>query len=865
MDLLPQRQNSVKTVANDDKEKRKQISVRGIALVENVATVKKTFNRHLHFTLVKDRDVSTSRDYYFALAHTVRDHLTSRWIRTQQHYYEKDPKRVYYLSLEYYIGRSLTNTMVNLGIQSEVDEALYQLGLDIEDLEELEQDAGLGNGGLGRLAACFLDSMATLGLAAYGYGLRYDYGIFTQSINQGWQVEQPDDWLRFGNPWEKARPEYTLPIQLYGRTYKDENGHSKWVDSQIIYAMPYDSPVPGYANNTVNTMRLWSAKAPTSFDLKFFNDGDYIHAVCDRNEAENITRVLYPNDNVTEGKDLRLKQEYFLCAATLQDIIRRFKTSKFGSREVQRNDLSHMPEKVAIQLNDTHPSLAIPELMRILMDSEMLTWDQAWNITTRTCAYTNHTLLPEAIERWTVSRLNNMLPRHLEIIYEINARHMAEVAKKFPGDHDRLRRMSLVEEDGEKRINMGYLCIVGSHAVNGVAAIHSELLKTTLFKDFYEYTPEKFQNKTNGITPRRWLLLCNHSLSDIIADKIGDSWIRNLSHLRQLEQYVNNESFVRSVYKVKQENKMKLAQYLEKEYNIKINPAAMFDMQVKRIHEYKRQLLNVLHVITQYNRIRKNPNGKFVPRVVMIGGKAAPGYYTAKKIIKLITSVANVVNNDPLVKDRLKLVFLENYRVSLAEKIIPAADLSEQISLAGTEASGTGNMKFMLNGALTIGTLDGANVEMAEEVGLDNIFIFGMTVEQVQERYRTGYNPREFYEKNAELKLAIDQIQGGFFSPEDPNLFNDLVDNLINKGDHYMLLADYESFIESQDKVNDLYSKPMEWAKKALLNIAASGKFSSDRTIEQYAREIWNVEPSSEILAAPFVGRPGTVNEGEAH
>lgn len=866
MDLLPQRQNSFPnngSVEHNDKEKRKQISVRGIALVENVATVKKTFNRHLHFTLVKDRNVSTPRDYYFALAHTVRDHLVSRWIRTQQYYYEKDPKRVYYLSLEYYIGRSLTNTMINLGIQSEIDEALYQVGLDIEDLEELEQDAGLGNGGLGRLAACFLDSMATLGLAAYGYGLRYDYGIFSQSIRDGWQIEQPDDWLRFGNPWEKARPEYTLPVNLYGRTIKDENGDTKWVDTQVIYAMPYDSPVPGYANNTVNTMRLWSAKAPISFDLRFFNDGDYIQAVCDRNSAENITRVLYPNDNVTEGKDLRLKQEYFLCAATLQDIVRRFKTSKFGSREVQRHDFNTFPDKVAIQLNDTHPSLAIPELMRILMDLEGLSWDAAWNITTRTCAYTNHTLLPEAIERWHVSRLHHMLPRHLEIIYEVNARHLAAVEAKFPGDWARIRRMSLVEEEGEKRINMGFLCIVGSHVINGVAAIHSDLLKTTLFKDFYEYTPEKFQNKTNGITPRRWLLLCNSSLSDTIADKIGSDWITDLSQLRRLEAFAKNENFVRTIYKVKQENKMKLAQFFEKEYKIKINPAAMFDMQVKRIHEYKRQLLNVLHVITLYNRIRRNPGGKFVPRVVMIGGKAAPGYYMAKKIIKLISNVAGVVNNDPVVGDRLKVVFLENYRVSLAEKIIPAADLSEQISLAGTEASGTGNMKFMLNGALTIGTLDGANVEMAEEVGHENIFIFGMTVDEVEERRRNGYNPREFYEKNAELKLVIDQIQGGFFSPEDPNLFSDIIDALLNHGDHYMLLADYQSFIECQQRVEKLYSNPMEWAQKALLNIAASGKFSSDRTIEQYAREIWNVEPTTSKLPAPFEGRPGTAHEGE--
>lgn len=771
------------SIEHSDKEKRKQISVRGIALVENVANVKKTFNRHVHFTLVKDRNVATLRDYYFALAFTVRDHLVSRWIRSQQNYYEKDPKRVYYLSLEYYVGRSLTNTMINLGIQSEIDEAMYQLGLDIEDIEELEEDAGLGNGGLGRLAACFLDSMASLGLAAYGYGLRYDYGIFSQVIRDGWQVEEPDDWLRFGNPWEKARPEYTLPVHFYGRTVKDNQGKSHWIDTHVVYAMPYDSPVPGYKNNTVNTMRLWSAKASNNFHLKFFNDGDYIQAVCDRNNAENITRVLYPNDNVSEGKDLRLKQEYFLCSATLQDIIRRFKASKFGCRDPVRTDLRGLPEKVAIQLNDTHPTLAIPELMHILVDQEGVDWDTAWDITVKTMAYTNHTLLPEALERWPVDRIGTILPRHLEIIYIINYHHLERVKQKYPGDMDRLRRMSLVEEDHGKRINMAYLCIVGSHAVNGVAKIHSELLKSTLFKDFYEYEPWKFQNKTNGITPRRWVLLCNPSLSDLIADTIGEDWIRDLSQLEKLKQQVNNENFLRNILKVKQENKMKLAQFIEEHYKIKINPSAMYDMQVKRIHEYKRQLLNVLHVITLYNRIRKNPTGEFVPRVVMIGGKAAPGYYMAKKIIKLINNIGQIINNDPLVGDRLKLVFLENYRVSLAEKIIPAADLSEQISLAGTEASGTGNMKFMLNGSLTIGTLDGANVEMDEEVGRDNIFIFGMTVDEVEEKRKNGYNPREYYERNDELKLALDQIQGGFYSPNDPNLFHDIVDVLLHKGD----------------------------------------------------------------------------------
>uniref|UniRef100_A0A0P4VYA7 Alpha-1,4 glucan phosphorylase n=1 Tax=Scylla olivacea TaxID=85551 RepID=A0A0P4VYA7_SCYOL len=841
------------TTPQSDLDKRKQISVRGIAQVENVANVKKTFNRHLHYTLVKDRNVSTPRDYYFALANTVRDHLTSRWIRTQQHYYEKDPKRVYYLSLEYYMGRSLTNTMINLGIQSACDEALYQLGLDIEELEALEEDAGLGNGGLGRLAACFLDSMATLGMAAYGYGIRYEYGIFAQKIKNGEQVEEPDDWLRFGNPWEKARPEYMIPVNFYGRVEDTPQG-KKWVDTQIVFAMPYDNPIPGYKNNVVNTMRLWSAKSTNSFDLKFFNDGDYIQAVLDRNFAENISRVLYPNDNFFEGKELRLKQEYFMVAATLQDIIRRFKASKFGSKDAIRTSFDTFPDKVAIQLNDTHPSLAIPELMRILVDIEGLTWARAWEICVKTCAYTNHTVLPEALERWPVSMLEHILPRHLQIIYEINHHHLQEVAKRYPGDMDRIRNMSLVEEHGEKRINMAHLCIVGSHAVNGVAAIHSEIIKRDIFKSFHDMFPERFQNKTNGITPRRWLLLCNPTLADAVAEKIGEDWVVHLDQLTKLKPLVNDSGFIRTIQVAKQENKMRLAKQLEQDYGVKVNPSSMFDIQVKRIHEYKRQLLNCMHIITLYNRIKANPSGTFVPRTVMIGGKAAPGYHTAKQIIRLICAVARVVNNDPIVGDRLKVIYLENYRVTLAEQIIPAADLSEQISTAGTEASGTGNMKFMLNGALTIGTLDGANIEMMEEMGRDNIFIFGMTVEEVEELKRRGYNAREYYDRLPELRQCIDQIDSGFFSPNNPDQFKDLV-NILMYHDRFFLFADYESYIKCQDEVAKLYQKPNEWAKKALLNIASSGKFSSDRTISEYGREIWGVEPSWEKLPAPHEPR----------
>ncbi|KAL8601646.1 hypothetical protein ACOMHN_003912 [Nucella lapillus] len=838
-----------------DHEKRKQISIRGIAPVENVSNVKKSFNRHLHYTLMKDRNVATPRDYFFALAHTVRDHVVGRWMRTQQHYYDVDPKRVYYLSLEFYMGRALANTMINMGIQSACDEAMYQLGLDIEELEEIEEDAGLGNGGLGRLAACFLDSMATLGLAAYGYGIRYDYGIFSQKIVNGWQLEEPDEWLRYGNPWEKARPEYMLPVNLYGRCESDGNGRTKWVDTQVVLAMPYDTPIPGYGNNTVNTLRLWSARAPNSFNLHFFNSGEYITAVCDRNLAENISRVLYPNDNFFEGKELRLKQEYFLVAATLQDIIRRFKSSRFGCRDPVRTSFDLFPEKVAIQLNDTHPALAIPELMRIFIDIENLTWDKAWEITVRTCAYTNHTVLPEALERWPVTVLESILPRHLQIIYQINFKFLQQVEKKWPGDVERVRRMSVVEEMGEKRINMAYLAIIGAHAVNGVAAIHSEIIKQSTFKDFAEMYPDRFQNKTNGITPRRWLLLCNSGLADIIADKIGEGWVTNLAELRKLEPHSKEEELLRNIMKVKQENKMKLTAFMEQNYGVKANPASLFDMQVKRIHEYKRQLLNCLHVITLYNRLKKNPNMPFVPRTVMVGGKAAPGYHMAKLIIKLINNVGRIINNDPIVGDRLKLVYLENYRVSLAEKIIPAADLSEQISLAGTEASGTGNMKFMLNGSLTIGTLDGANVEMMEEMGRENIFIFGMTVPDVEALHKKGYNPMDYYNSNPELKQCLDQINSGFFSPEDPNLFHDIFNNCVNN-DRFCLMADYKAYIACQEKVSALFKEPMKWAHKCLMNIAASGKFSSDRTITEYAHDIWGVEPTYIKLPAPSEGLP---------
>uniref|UniRef100_A0A8D0W954 Alpha-1,4 glucan phosphorylase n=1 Tax=Sus scrofa TaxID=9823 RepID=A0A8D0W954_PIG len=775
-----------------DQEKRRQISIRGIVGVENVAELKKGFNRHLHFTLVKDRNVATPRDYFFALAHTVRDHLVGRWIRTQQYYYEKCPKRIYYLSLEFYIGRTLQNTMINLGLQNACDEAIYQLGLDMEELEEIEEDAGLGNGGLGRLAACFLDSMATLGLAAYGYGIRYEYGIFNQKIRDGWQIEEADDWLRHGNPWEKARPEFMLPVHFYGRVEHTEAG-TKWVDTQVVLALPYDTPVPGYLNNTVNTMRLWSARAPNDFNLRDFNVGDYIQAVLDRNLAENISRVLYPNDNFFEGKELRLKQEYFVVAATLQDVIRRFKASKFGSSDSAGTAFDAFPDQASIQsVNAANPT----PLCEVKLYSQFLK-DFAWE----------------------------------------------KIAALFPKDVDRLRRMSLIEEEGGKRINMAHLCIVGSHAVNGVAKIHSDIVKTQVFKDFSELEPDKFQNKTNGITPRRWLLLCNPGLAELIAEKIGEDYVKDLSQLTKLHHFLGDDVFLREISNVKQENKLKFSQFLEKEYKVKINPASMFDVQVKRIHEYKRQLMNCLHVITMYNRIKKDPKKLFVPRTVIIGGKAAPGYHMAKLIIKLITSVAEVVNNDPVVGSKLKVIFLENYRVSLAEKVIPATDLSEQISTAGTEASGTGNMKFMLNGALTIGTMDGANVEMAEEAGEENLFIFGMRVEDVAALDKKGYNAKEYYEALPELKLAIDQIDKGFFSPKQPDLFKDLV-NMLFHHDRFKVFADYEAYVKCQEKVSQLYMNPKAWNTMVLKNIAAAGKFSSDRTIKEYARDIWNMEPS---------------------
>lgn len=803
-----------------------------------VADLQRAFLRHLQYTLVKDKYTATKGDLYLALAYAVRDVLVDRWLDTQQSYYVNDAKRVYYISMEFLMGRSLGNSLINLGIMEEWQTALKQMGIDVEELQEQEWDAGLGNGGLGRLAACFLDSMATMSLPAYGYGIRYEYGMFYQKIVGGNQYEAPDNWLRFGNPWEFDRPEHLHKIKFNGRVvaYSDENGATRysWDDTRDVMALAYDVPIPGYGNNTVNTMRLWSAKSTRDFELGSFNQGNYIGAVESKMRTENISKVLYPADHVAEGKDLRLRQEYFLSSATVQDIFYRFSKN--------HQDLNLLPEKVAIQLNDTHPTLAIPELMRILLDDKRMAWDDAWHIAINTFAYTNHTVLPEALETWPVKIMEEILPRHLQIIYHINELFMKELAARFPGDHDRMRRMSIIGEVGEKRVRMANLAIVGSHSVNGVSALHSQILKDDLFHDFYELWPERFNNKTNGITQRRWLKHANRWLADLISSRIGDGWVTDLDQLRNLIPLADDPEFQQRWIDVKRANKRVLADYIFKKNGVVVSPDSMFDCHSKRIHEYKRQLLNVLHVITRYNRIKANPGINVAPRTVIFSGKAAPSYFMAKLIIKLINSVGTIINNDPAVNNQLKVVFLANYNVWMAEMIFPASDLSEQISTAGTEASGTGNMKFSLNGALTIGTLDGANIEIMEEVGRDNIFIFGLTAEQVTSLKNAGYNPYDYYYRNQELKQAIDMIGNGSCSPGDLNLFKPIVDTLLGL-DHYLLLADYTSYIASQDEVDRLYQQPHEWARTSILNTAAMGKFSSDRTIAEYAREIWNIKP----------------------
>jgi glycogen phosphorylase len=800
-------------------------------------SLRRDFERHLRRTLAKDRYTATDRDRYFALALTVRDRLVERWIATQQTHHKKNVKRIYYLSLEFLIGRLLGNNVINLELEDSCRSAMAELGLDWEALRDREVDAGLGNGGLGRLAACFLDSMATLGLPAIGYGLRYDFGIFNQKIVNGYQVEQPDDWLKLGYPWEIEHPEFSFPVQFEGRVEVISGRSGKewrWVDTRSVVGMPYDLPVVGYGGATVNTLRLWSAKAAEEFDLDDFNRGEYVDAVANKVLAENLTKVLYPNDNIFEGKELRLKQQYFFVSCSLQDILRRFQSD--GNR------WDEFPDKVFLQLNDTHPTLVIPELMRLLMDREGLGWDRAWEITTRATGYTNHTILPEALEQWPVSMLERLLPRHLQIIYEINARFTRGVASRYPLDAGRLRRMSIIDEDGEKHIRMAHLAIVGSCSVNGVARIHSDLLRSHVLRDFAEYWPEKFNNKTNGITPRRWLLKANPGLAQLITGAIGDGWIRDLGQLRGLEPFAGDPAFQERFAAAKRANKEALARHVDRDLGIRISPDSLFDVQVKRLHEYKRQLLFLLYIIVRYSRLKQDPAMDIPARTFLLSAKAAPGYAMAKLIIKLIHQVAEVINHDPQVSEKMKLVFLPNYRVSLAEKIIPAADLSEQISLAGTEASGTGNMKLQLNGALTIGTLDGANVEIMEEVGAENIFIFGLTAAEVETR-RAGYDPREIYHSDHEIRRAIELIERDFFSMMEPGIFKPLVDALLTHGDRYMLLADFRDYVQKQDQVDAAYRDRTGWIRKAILNVARAGKFSSDRTIQQYASEIWHVDP----------------------
>jgi len=811
----------------------------GDLIATDAEALRRSFHYHLRLSLARDRYTATDNDRYLSLAWAVRDRLVQSWIETQQSYYNQDVKRVYYFSLEFLMGRALGNSVLNLGIEDSVREALDNLALSYEELREMEGDAGLGNGGLGRLAACFLDSCATLKLPAYGCGIRYEYGIFRQKIVEGHQVEEPDNWLQLSNPWEIPRPENVVPVHFYGKVQAqtDRTGRTfyRWIDTEKVMAMPYDTPVPGYQNGVVNNLRLWSAKATDDFDLQFFNDGDYVRASLAKNDSETISKVLYPNDNVTAGQELRLKQQYFFCAAGIHDVVRRHLK--------HHASLKNLADKAVIQLNDTHPAVAIPEMMRILLDDHGFAWDEAWGITTKIFAYTNHTLLPEALEKWPVEMFGKLLPRHLQIVYEINFRFLRQVAFRYPGDTERLRRMSIIEEDGARKIRMANLSVVGSSSVNGVAALHSDLLKSHVLKDFYEFYPTKFNNKTNGITPRRWLVKCNPGATSLIVDKIGKDWISDLSKLKALEKFADNAEFQKNWRKVKKEAKEKLADYVLKEHGIRLNCDALFDVQIKRLHEYKRQLLNLLHVIHLYREIKANPGGDFTPRVVLFGAKAAPGYFMAKLIIKLINSVSQVVNNDPDVGDRLKVLFLANYRVSLAEKIIPAADLSEQISTAGLEASGTGNMKLSLNGALTIGTWDGANIEIAEEVGEENCIMFGLKTPEVAELKAKGYRPNDYIEANADLKAVLELIESGFFSPEKPDLFRPIIESLRGK-DTYFLAADFADYIRAQREASAGYKDVKAWTKRSILNTARMGKFSSDRTIQQYADEIWGVKPA---------------------
>ncbi len=801
-------------------------------------TLKRAFLDNLFYIQGKYPAVATQNDNYMALAYTVRDRLLQRWLETIQVYHEQDVKTVYYLSAEFLMGRHLGNSLINLELYQAVAEAVKASGQDLTDLLEQEPDPGLGNGGLGRLAACFLDSLATLEIPAMGYGIRYEFGIFNQSIQHGWQVEIPDKWLKCGNPWEIVQYEAVVEVEFGGHTelYHDDRGrsHTRWIPSFTVEGIPHDTPVPGYQTNTVNTLRLWKAEAGEDFNFQAFNSGDYDGAVASKIKSETISKVLYPNDNTPQGRQLRLEQQYFFVSCSLQDIIRRH-LKKYGR-------LDNLADHAAVQLNDTHPAISIAEMMRLLMDKHSLSWDDAWRITQSTFAYTNHTLMPEALEKWGVPLFEHLLPRHLEIIYEINHRFLQSVQTWYPDDNELRLRLSIIEEGGEKKVRMANLATIGSHAVNGVAALHTELLKQDVLSDFYKLWPEKFNNKTNGVTPRRWVLLANPALSEFITDKIGNTWLKNLDELRNLEAFVNDPEFRARWRQIKQANKQELADYILTHNGVEVDPTSIFDIQVKRIHEYKRQHLDLLHIIGLYLRIKQNPNLNMTPRTFVFGGKAAPGYAMAKLIIKAVNAVAEVVNKDPDVRGRIKVVFIANFSASLGQLVYPAADLSEQVSTAGKEASGTGNMKFTMNGALTIGTLDGANIEIREEVGDENFFLFGLTAAEVEKLKYQGYDPRSYYNSNEELRNVLDRLGMGYFSPGEKDLFKPLVDSLIYH-DEYMLLADYQAYSDCQMKVSAAYEDVEHWTTMSILNVARSGKFSSDRTIKEYCDEIWKVKP----------------------
>jgi starch phosphorylase len=822
---------------------RQPIAVKGILAMDNfgnvprtndVESITKSISNKLMYSVGKDPLTAHAEDWLRATELAVRDRLVERWMQTNSAYDAQEPKRVYYLSMEFLIGRTFTNALLALGIYDEVKSALASLDVDMEEIVNVEPDAALGNGGLGRLAACFLDSMATLGITGMGYGIRYEYGMFRQQIVDGMQIESPDYWLAGGNPWEFPRPEVQYRVR-FGGHMEQIDGKPTWVGSHDVLATAYDTIIPGYATSSANTLRLWSAKATAEIDLSAFNQGNYLGAVSQKNNSENVTRVLYPDDSTLSGRQLRLHQEYFFVSASLQDLIR---------RHLRKHDnFDQLADKVAIHLNDTHPVLAVPELLRILIDEHDMEWERAWQMAQKIFSYTNHTLMLEALETWPVDMLSAVLPRHLNIIFLINAEFLASVNEKSGVDIERMRNLSLVEEGTERRVRMAYLAVIASHSINGVSKLHTELMRKSIFKDFEKIFPERFNNKTNGITPRRWLSQANPTLSALIDSRIGPEWRRDLDRLSALKDFTGDAGFIDAFRNAKQQNKLRLASWIRGNLGIDINTVSLFDVQVKRIHEYKRQLLNVLHVITRYNRIIENPNGEGVRRTVIFSGKAASAYHMAKNIIRLINDVAETINNDPRVGDRLKVVFIPNYSVSLAELIIPAADLSEQISLAGTEASGTGNMKLSLNGALTIGTLDGANVEILDQVGNDNIFIFGNTTPEVETIRAHGYQPRQIYEANAELKKVLDQICGGAFSPDEPARFHMIFDELVNFGDRYLLLADYASYIATQDRVDAQYRESDEWHRKAIINVAGMGPFSSDRTIADYAENIWHIEP----------------------